>query len=75
MRVITNGKPRNCCDAVDPREGREWGKPCGRRVVLESRRHMADPTLSYTMHYCKRHAARADQKPGCVLRVENRELL
>ena len=68
------GPERLLCDATDPREGRGYGKPCPRKVVVESRRTMPDPASSYTMHYCKRHAHRAGEKPACALSVENRRI-
>jgi len=68
------GPNRLHCDAVDPREGRGWGKPCPRRVVVESFREMADPALSYTMHFCERHRKRADETPRVVIRNRVREV-
>lgn len=65
---------RLLCDATDSREGHGFGKGCPRKVVVESRREMADPAHSYSLHYCDLHADRAHQKTACVTKVDNREI-
>lgn len=68
------GPDRLHCDATDPREGRGWGKPCPRKVVLDVWRELADPAHGYVMHYCERHAPRAAKAPACVIRQDVRRL-
>jgi hypothetical protein len=68
------GPDRLLCDHTDPREGRGWGKPCPRRVVVEARRHLGDPSLSYSMHFCERHEGDTERKPRCVISQEVRRV-